>query len=411
MSELRGEVVDSRNHAVEPVSVFRLDEVDDVVAVRIEHDKRDGDADRDAGRVHIQRDLVRRVEDEPDLANDIKQRAEHHGLPSAETFVDRADKEAHNKRYREIHGLNTGCRRRRTEHIGRVIGQTCQKKQVRAPVQDDVECVAHERVTVQKHAHDFFERYALLTILRLMDALFRRKVVNRRADDADDAHHGSRQDKAASRAVREIAGLVHRAEQFEERQTGQRADRRSETGADVAVNIEAPPVFIAIRRHRAHAVVRYTAERVKRFKNEINNERDGDFNDFRALKCRKEQNNGKRPRHSRQNIGPNPLAALESLIERGVADQRIIDRVPDRADRKDRSRKTDADPQHIGQEEHVIEALKLIDNIVGCRKSRESDLFFHEHLRSHRRVMFHAHTFPSSASAISARRSLRSPLN
>jgi len=179
---------------------------------------------------------------------------------------------------------------------------------------------------------------------------------------------------------------------------GRQADRRSETRADVAIDVETPPVFVAVRRHGPHAVVRNATKRVERFKNEIYNERDGDFHRFRSLKRRKEQDDGKRPRHGCQDVGSNSLAALESAIERGVADQWVIDRVPDRADRKYCPRKTDADSQHIGQEEHVVKALKLINNVVGCRKSRESDFFFHGHLRGHRRVMFHTHTFSFSSS-------------
>jgi hypothetical protein len=200
-------------------------------------------------------------------------------------------------------------------------------------------------------------------------------------------------------AVDEVAAVVQRAEQLEQRQAGHSADARADAAAQIAVHVDGTPVRVAVGRQAAHAVVRDGNKGIEGFKNKIDHQRQNDGSGLRGFEIAEQQYHRNRPGHREpQREGAAALAVFEFVVHGPEADQRVVDRVPDGSDGQDHARDEHVDLQYIGEEKQIINALELVHHVAGGGKGQKAELFPKFQRRDHICPNILLHTVGSSFS-------------
>lgn len=257
-------------------------------------------------------------------------RKDHRPL-AAEQPVQRAGQHRRDDGNHQVHGLDDGGRAGAAHHIRRIIGDGAHDEYVVYAIADDVQHIEHPRFAAEQHFGRAAGAYVVLVVRDLYDALLCGEIVCEAADDADSAHdHGGEQEPAGAAAVDEVAAVVQRAEQLEQRQAGHSADARADAAAQIAVHVDGTPVRVAVGRQAAHAVVGDGNKGIEGFKNKIDHQRQNDGSGLRGFEIAEQQYHRNRPGHREpQREGTAALAVFEFVVHGPEADQRVVDRVPD----------------------------------------------------------------------------------
>ena len=187
------------------------------------------------------------------------------------------------------------------------------------------------------------------------------------ADDADDSHdEGGEKEPARALAGKEggqerpflagrgndVAFRVQPAEQLHERQAGDGTDAGAEAAAQVAGDVDGAAVRVAVGGQSAHAVVGDRHEGVEQFKHEVDDDGQHDFQRVGHVELREHQDDGDGPRNGapeRERAALFPV--LERVVDRPVADHRVVYGIPYGADGDDHAGVHDVDADDVGQKQ------------------------------------------------------------
>ena len=164
---------------------------------------------------------------------------------------------------------------------------------------------------------------------------------------------GSPEERVLAAGIPEhVALCVQTAEQTEQRIQRQRTDGGTKAAAQVSCHVDGAAVGIPVGGKAAHGVVGNGGEGVEQLEQEIDGDAQAEFHGVSYIEAGEHQHGADSPGNGApQGEGTAHFAVLEPVVHSPVANQRVIDGIPQDTDGGDDTCMGDLKTHDIGQEE------------------------------------------------------------